>query len=837
MPFALPIRDPVLIFTLAMGIFLLAPAVCARLRVPGIVGLIVAGTLVGPHVLNLLERDFTFVLLGQVGLLYLVFLAGLELDLNRFNEYRSRSVVFGILSFGAPMVLATAVMPFLGLSLQASLLVGAIVGSHTLLAYPILGRLGIGKDPAMITVVGGTLVTDALALTVLAVVSGSLAGQLDGAFWLRLFGVLGLYVLVVAAVVPRVGSWFFRSVPSEAPAEFIFLMVVLFATAWAASLAGAQPIIGAFLAGLALNRLIPLNSPLMTRVRFVGNALFIPFFLLSVGMLVDPRVVATSPRVWILAVAFNVLVHAGKFAGALGSRLLFGYSRVQGMAMFGLSLPQAAATLAVTFVGLELGLFDQDLVNAVILMMLLTVFVGPWLVERYGRELALQEESRPYDPAAAPRRILIPISNPATADALMDIAFLLRPKGSTEPLFPLMVVPEVDRGSEAQVAEAEKMLSHAVLYAAGADVPVSPLTRVDRNIASGVARAMVETRTSIVIVGWDGRKSGASPTAVYGSVLDQLLEQTRQMVVVAKMGHPINTTTRILVAVPPGSSRHPGFGAAVGAVKTLAAELEATIELLVVRDPPEAYGTAFRGAKPEVPLTVDGVEDWTPLVWELKARLAPQDLVVVLSARPGTVSWQKDLGRLPGQLASLVPESFLVVYPPEGAPGAEASDSGEGPLPGALAADRVVLGLTGGEYRPALRTLLRTQFGDDEARVEAILQRLALSEEELSSEVAAGVALPHALIPDLERPLMFLGVSPEGVSFPHSRSPANVVFLLLGCAERRHDHMRRLARLVRVVRNADDLAVLQEAGELQEVVAWFAGREGAGGGRGARSDR
>lgn len=828
MPVSLPIRDPVLIFTLAMGIFLLAPVVCARLRVPAIVGLILAGTVVGPHVLNLLERDFTFVLLGQVGLLYLVFLAGLELDLNRFNEYRSRSVVFGILSFGAPMALATVVMPLLGLSLQASLLVGAIIGSHTLLAYPVVGKLGIGKDPAMITVIGGTLVTDALALTVLAVVSGSLTGDLDGAFWVRLFGVLGVYVAVVAVVVPRVGSWFFRSVPSEAPAEFIFLMVVLFATAWAASLAGAQPIIGAFLAGLALNRLIPLNSPLMTRVRFVGNALFIPFFLLSVGMLVDPMVVATSPRVWLLAVAFNVLVHTGKFGGAVVSQLLFGYSRVQGMAMFGLSLPQAAATLAVTFVGLELELFDQDVVNAVILMILLTVFVGPWLVERFGRALAAQEEARPYDPADAPRRILIPIANPATADALMDIAFLLRPKRSSEPLYPLMVVPELDRGSEAQVAEAEKMLSHAVLYAAGADVPVSPITRVDRNIATGVARAMVETRASVVVVGWDGRKSGASPTAVYGSVLDQLLEQTRQMVIVAKMGHPLNTTTRILVAVPPLASRHPGFTTAVGAIKTLAAELEATMEVLVVREEPHGYRQAFGGIKPEVPMDVDGVEEWTPLVWELKSRLGPQDLVVALSARAGTLSWHREMSRLPGQLASLVPESFLVVYPPEADPVRDALERGEGALPGYLAAGRVVLDLEGGGYRPALRALLRTRFADDPARVEAIVERLALAEEELSSEVAPGVALPHALVPGLEEPLMFLGVSPDGVRFPRSGTEAHVICLLLGCAERRRDHLRRLARLVRVLRHADDLHALREAKDLREVVEWFARREGPG---------
>lgn len=828
MPFPLadPIRDPVLIFALAMGIFLLAPALCARLKVPGIVGLILAGTLVGPHVLNLLERDFTFELLGQVGLLYLVFLAGLELDLHRFAEYRSRSIVFGLLSFGFPLGLAIGVMPLLGFSLTAALLVGAIIGSHTLLAYPTVGKLGIAKNPAMITVIGGTLVTDTLALTVLAVVSGAMEGNLSAVFWVRLFGVLALYVAAVVVIVPRVGRWFFRSVPSEAPAEFIFLMVVLFATAWAASLAGAQPIIGAFLAGLALNRLIPLNSPLMTRVRFVGNALFIPFFLLSVGMLVDPRVLGTSARVWVLAAAFIGLVHAGKLAGAWASRALFGYSRTEGLAMFGLSLPQAAATLAVTFVGLEIGLFAEDVVNAVIVMIVVTVFVGPWLVERHGREIALQEEARPYDPSEAPRRILIPISNPATADALMDIAFLLRGKGSQEPIYPLMVVRDTDRGSEAQVAEAEKMLSHAVLQAAAADVPVSALTRVDPNIASGVARAMVETRASIAVVGWDGRTSGVSPTAIFGTVLDQLLDRTRQTVIVAKMGHPLNTTARMVVVVPPGTSRHPGVRDAVGILKTMASELEATIHLLTVARPTEPMEALFRGVRPEVPLEAATVPAWDALPSALEDELRPEDLVVVLSARPGTVSWHRELTRLPAQLAALLPESFLVVHPSDRTPSGEPIGAAEDDaLPTALTPERIRLDLPGGPYRHALRSLLQTRFADEPTLVETIVQRLALAEDELSSEVLPGVAVPHAMVAGIEEPIMFLGVSRDGISFPKTQGPIQVVILLLGPAGRRQDHLRGLGRLVRTLRHADEVDTLRQARDVTEVVAWFAARE------------
>jgi len=820
MPTTLPIHDPVLIFAIAMAIFLLAPVLFERLKVPGIIGLIVLGAVVGPNVLNLLERDFTFELLGQVGLLYLVFLAGLELDLNRFNEYRQRSVVFGLLSFGIPMGLSVVFMPMLGFGLPASLLVGAIIGSHTLLAYPVASRLGIVKNPAIITVIGGTLVTDTLALTVLAIVAGSLAGDLDALFWLRLFGVLGLYVAVVLIAVPRVGRWFFRNVPSQAPAEFLFLMVVLFGTAWAAGLAGAEPIIGAFLAGITLNRLIPLASPLMTRVRFVGNALFIPFFLLSVGMLVDPRVMVEGVDVWIIAGALTVLVHVGKFAGAWSTRLLFGYNRQEGLAMFGLSVPQAAATLAVTFVGLEIGLFGEEVVNAVILMILVTVFVGPSLVDRFGREVALQEESKPYDPSQAPRRILIPISNPATADALMDIAFFLRDPLSEEPLHPLMVVRGAEQGSEAQVAEAEKMLSHAVLYSAGADVPVSPLTRVDQNIATAVARAAAETRSSIIVVGWDGRQSG-SRTAVFGTVLDQLLDQTRQMLIVAKLGHPLNTTERVVAVIPPEAQRHPGFLAATAALKSLVSEVGARFEAIVVEEDPDTYRKLLERVKPDLPMTVDGAEAWGPLLWELRTRLEPQDLVVVMSARRGGVTWHRELERLPAKLSGLAPESFLVIYPSEAAAAQLTPDTAADALPYGLSPERIVFDLPGGPYRDGIRALIASHFGEDRERVDDIVRRLAASEDEFSSEIREGVALPHALVPDLSEALMFVGTSPDGMRFPHASSPTKLVFVLLGPMEKRFDHLRLMTRLARNIRQGEGINDLARARDVAAIAQWF----------------
>jgi Kef-type K+ transport system membrane component KefB/mannitol/fructose-specific phosphotransferase system IIA component (Ntr-type) len=792
---SLPFTDPVLIFALAMVIILVAPLVSQRLGVPGIIGLLVAGAVVGPHGAGLLDRDPTMVLLGTVGLLYLVFLAGLELDFHRFSEHRRHSITFGLISFAFPMGFAILVMPMLGFNLSAALLMGSIIGSHTLLAYPIVSRLGLVKNGAVTAVVGGTLVTDTLALGVLAVIAGSIDGQVSFAFFLRLFGVLALYVAIIVVGVPRLGRWFFRNTPGQAPPEFIFLMVVLFVSAYLADLAGAQPIIGAFLAGLTLNRLIPKQGPLMNRVRFVGNALFIPFFLISVGMLVDVRVLGGSGRVWVIAGTIIALVHVGKLAGAFLTQRIFGFSLHEGLVMAGLSIPQAAATLAVTFVGLEIGIFDETVVNAVIVMILVSGLVGSTVVERSGRRVALAEEDTPYDPTEAPRRILIPISHPATAEGLLDIAFMLRRPGSEEPIHPLMVVPEAQQESEAQVAEAEKLLGHAVIYAAGADVPVVPLTRVDRNIPTGITRGIAETRSSVVVIGWDARTS--TRTRMFGTILDQLLEQTRQLVVVARLGHPLNTTGRIVLVVPPAGRREPGFFDALQAVKLMASELGTPIRAMVVLSDTAPYEALYEEVRPAVPAEWHRVERWSRLPSTLREELMPDDLVVVLSARRGTLSWDRQLERLPALLAGIGPESFLMVYPStveDPAPRRRARAA----LPASLTPERLVLKLPDGPFEQALDVLLRTEFAEEAHWRRQVVQNLASSERQFSNEVRPGVVVPHAQVHGLAKPMLFLGTAEDGIEVPNATAAARVILILLSPLTASEQHLQHLSDVITV---------------------------------------
>jgi Kef-type K+ transport system membrane component KefB/mannitol/fructose-specific phosphotransferase system IIA component (Ntr-type)/nucleotide-binding universal stress UspA family protein len=810
----LPVTDPVLIVAMAMGIFLVAPMIMERFRMPGLIGIIVAGAVVGPNGLNLLARDQTIVLLGTVGLLYLIFMAGIAIDLHGFRRYRSLSLTFGAISFLLPQAVGTFVGLLLGYSLPGSLLLGSMFGSHTLIAYPIAIRYGIAKNRAVTTTVGGTIITDTSALLVLAVVAASTRGALDGIFWVRLIGMLSGYVLLVWLVLPRVARWFFRNERTGAIAEYIFVLTALFGGAYLARVAGVEAIVGAFLVGLALNRLLPENGLLTTRIQFVGEAFFIPFFLLSVGMLADVRVLAGDIRAWEVMIAMTATVAVTKAGAAKLSQRLFGYSREEGWTMVGLSVPQAAATLAVTLIGLQVGLLDDAVLNGAIMMIIATCVLGPWLVEKYGRQVALQEEQRPYDPQGAPQRILVPVSNPATAEDLMDLALTIREQSSPEPLLPITVVPSDDDTSAEHVATAEKMLSHVVAYAAGAGTQAFPLTRVDHNFANGISRAVAETRASLLIIGWDGKRSHRR--GIFGTVLDQVLDQTKLQVLVAKLGHPLNTTRRIVLLIPEGSDHVPGFLQAARTIKVLANRLAATIHGYVVGEAADPYVDHFERVKPSAPTSLQRAASWNDALDRVRSDVQPDDLVIVLSARPGAVSWVPALERLPARLAGLVPESFLMFYPAEAAPVA-ATRRDEGFLPAALDPAHIIFNVPRQPYREVLRTLVQAALPQNPASHDFVESALIDSVHTYAAQIRPGIIVAHARLRELERPLILLCTSGEGIEFPHTDQPARLVFTILSDAARPDQHLTQWAEVARFAGNEEAVERLLEADSVGEL--------------------
>ncbi len=796
----LPLTEPVAVFALVMLIILVAPLVCARLRIPGLIGLIVAGVLVGPHGARLLMRDGTMDLLGTVGLLYIVFVAGLEIDLNQFIRHRYKSLVFGWTTYLVPQVTGTWIArEFLGFDWRAAILLGSMFGSHTLLAYPIASRLGIAKNPALVVAVGGTIVTDTAALLVLAIVARSTVGELDPAFWVQLTLAMGVFLALVGWGLPWLGRWFFRNVLAEDAAQFAFILAAVFSFAFLAKLAGLQAIIGAFLAGLALNRLVPSSSPLMSRIRFVGHALFIPFFLLSVGMLVDLRVFAAELASWKTALTMVVVVVATKWLAAFLSMLVLRFDRDQGWVLFGMSVNQAAATLAAVFVGFQLELFDQAVLNGAILMVLVSCFLGAWATETYGRRIAVADEAAPVA-LDRPERILVPLANPASAPALVDLALMVRSRNSHEPLYPLTVARE-GADVEGEVARSERLLATAVAHASAADVPASPVTRVDGNVASGMVRAVRELRASAVVVGWDGRPT--SRWHVLGRTLDDFLAQTTQMVLACRLRGPLNVDSRVVLLAPPFADREPGFREAAQAVKNLANELGAPLLLVAPERAVERLARALEGLRPAVPIQSHALRSWDALPGGLPLEEGRSDLCILLSARHGRVSWRPNLDTLPGQLARLHDGLDLIVLYP-----AEATDTGEfhlptpsfQPLP-ALRGEDIRLDLGPGPWESALRSLLASRLAERPAALESALGALSTNAETLSLEVSPGIVLLHAHLGELAAPHFLVGLSHEGIAFPRVHDPAHVVLVLIGPERDRGErHLALLSALARMVR-------------------------------------
>lgn len=660
----LPIKDPVLIFAVVAALILLSPILLGRYRLPGMIGLLLAGAILGPNALGVLARDQSFVLFGTVGLLYIMFMAALEIDLAVFKRYRVHSVVFGIITFSIPQGLGFLFFRYLlGFDLLPALLIGSIFASHTLLAYPIASRLGIAKGQAVTTTVGGTILTDTLALLVLAVVAGSTRGKVDEAFWYRLGTSMALYVAVILIGVPRLSRWFFRRIARDGVSEFVFVLAVVFSCASLSHAAGVEPIVGAFLAGLALNRLIPHSSTLMSRIQFTGEAIFVPFFLLSVGMLLDVRIFAGGLRSWAVALGMLICVNAGKWLAADLTRLILRYSKAEGRVMFGLSVAQAAATLAATIVGYELKLFDDTVVNGAILMILATCILAPLVVDKHGRKVAESQVDEGDEATGPLQRVLVSIDQMATAPRLLELAQLVRDPAQGQPVYPLTVVPEGANSAE-EVVRAEKLLGKVVLQLAAADVPASPVTRIDLNVPAGILRARRELRATDVVVDWPQR-AGASEL-LFGSTLEKLLADPHYSLLATRLVEPLSTCQRVVFVVPPNADQDMSFPNAVRVVKRLARQLGGKLIVLAGKVHEERVIKRIQSVKPAMEITVRPLESWGGVLQALADALGDADLLVLLGQRSGASALRAGPGDLADRLAERFAQSNLVViYPQE----------------------------------------------------------------------------------------------------------------------------------------------------------------------------
>lgn len=623
-----PVTDPVAVFLIILAIMLVAPLLFERLQLPGIVGLILAGVVVGPNGWGLLERDSTIVLLGTVGLLFLMFMAGLETSLNDLKYNASKAITFGLATFAIPMVIGTVAMLFLDYSFLAAILVASCFASHTLLALPILSKLGIMRTQAVTTTLGGTLITNVLALLVLAVVIKAQGGTLTLGFWLFLIPALVLYTWATLWGVPKVGRWFFRRFGQDESAEFIFVLATLFVISYLANLIEIEPIIGAFLAGIAITQLIPQLSPLMNRIQFIGNTLFVPFFLISVGMLIDPLILIEQPESLLIATVIVIVEIISKYIAAWGCGKLFGFEFPSIMVMFGLSSAQAASTLAAITVAFDVELVDQLTVNGIVAMILVTCIASPWITERWGKKIkgtASSEAIQPERTQHLAKRVLVPVANPATEDNLLQLALILA-KTADGVLLPLHVIS--DRGGE--ITQQDRMLqtrllSEAEMKAHSAVTKVESVGRIDDAIDRAIVRTAVERNATLIICGWKGYST--TREHFFGSVIDKVAQNTPIPMIIARFSQPIENTRRVLLAVAEREDSDAVIKQVVVIAHNLATEMKAAIQLVMVGSQKKARSLANLGLNSETPvLRMRG-----NFVRNVSQVLQPDDLLILTS--------------------------------------------------------------------------------------------------------------------------------------------------------------------------------------------------------------
>ncbi|WP_235611799.1 cation:proton antiporter [Gloeocapsopsis dulcis] len=651
-----PITDPVPVFLIIMAIMLVAPLLFERIKLPGIVGLILAGLAVGPYGFGLLERDSTIVLLGTVGLLFLMFMAGLETSLDDLKYNADKAVIFGLATFGIPMLLGTGSMLLLGYGLLASILVASCFASHTLVALPIVMRLGVMRTQAVTTVLGGTLITNVLALLVLAVVVRAHQGSLTLGFWLFLIPALTIYTFATLWGVPKVGRWFFRRFGHDESAEFTFVVATLFIVSYVAELIEVEPIIGAFLAGIAITQLIPQLSPLMNRIQFIGNTLFIPFFLISVGMLINPAILISEPRSLLVAGVMTFVAILAKFLPAWGSGKVFGLQFPSVMLMFGLSVAQAASTLAAITVAFEIDLVDQLTVNGTIAMILVTCIASPWVTTRWGSGVKPDVTTPTTETTQKlADRILVPVANPSTEDHLLNLALILAKK-SDGTLLPLHILSDSSGPitGEKKIQQ-QQLLATAETIAHAAVTSVETIGRVDDSIEKGILRAAQERDANLIVCGWKGYSSYRDN--FFGSVIDNVIRQATVPVLVARFAQPIRNTERIILALTDLDFASSKFQKTITLAETLADELKATLQVLHVT-------RSSRRKAPKVPpvqteATIEYVRG--NFVSRVAKMIQPNDLLILTSGNHPDILSMRMLGTEPEVIARTHRETSIVV--------------------------------------------------------------------------------------------------------------------------------------------------------------------------------
>lgn len=662
-----PITNPSLIFLLVLVIILLAPIIMGKLRIPHIIGMVLAGVAIGQYGFNILVRDDSFELFGRVGLYYIMFLAALEMDVEGVKKNKGRLSLFGLLTFAAPFTLTFIMSEWLlGYPTIASLLLGCLMASNTLIAYPIVSRYGQQRKPSVALSVGASMLSLLVALVVLAALVASHNGQTGVLFWLWFVAKFVIYCGGLAILIPKLTRWFLRRY-SDAVMQFIFVMAMLFMSAVLSESIGLEGIFGAFLSGLILNRYIPHVSPLMNRIEFIGNALFIPYFLIGVGMLINVRLAFSDTGVLWVALAITLFGTAGKAIAAYLSALLFRLPlNTSGNMMFGLTSAHAAGAIAIIMVGMRLTtpdgsvLVTGEMLNGVVLMILLTCLISTVVTEQAAQQITLRDKEIPQEDTQDDEKMLIPMKYPEYAVRLVNLAIMMRNPKLGRGLVGLSVVYD-DVDMRLNQERGQRLLEKVQQYAAAADVKMQTQVRVAANIANGIKHAFKEFRASEIIIGMHMHQEVSA--SFWGEFHQSLFNGLNRQIIMARLKQPLSTIRRIEVAVPSRAQFEPGFYRWLERVARLSVNLECRTIFHGRTDTLALINQYVRNRHPEMRVEFMQMDHWNEMP-RLAATIAEDHLFIVIAARKGTVSYKNALEHLPEEIQQFFSgKNIIIIFP------------------------------------------------------------------------------------------------------------------------------------------------------------------------------
>lgn len=662
-----PITNPSLIFFLVLVIILLAPIIMGKLRIPHIIGMVLAGVAIGQYGFNILVRDDSFELFGRVGLYYIMFLAALEMDVEGVKKNKGRLSLFGLLTFAAPFTLTFIMSEWLlGYPTIASLLLGCLMASNTLIAYPIVSRYGQQRKPSVALSVGASMLSLLVALVVLAALVASHNGQTGVLFWLWFVAKFVIYCGGLALLIPKLTRWFLRRY-SDAVMQFIFVMAMLFMSAVLSESIGLEGIFGAFLSGLILNRYIPHVSPLMNRIEFIGNALFIPYFLIGVGMLINVRLAFSDTSVLWVALAITLFGTAGKAIAAYLSALLFRLPlNTSGNMMFGLTSAHAAGAIAIIMVGMRLTtpdgsvLVTGEMLNGVVLMILLTCLISTVVTEQAAQQITLRDKEIPQEDTQDDEKMLIPMKYPEYAVRLVNLAIMMRNPKLGRGLVGLSVVYD-DVDMRLNQERGQRLLEKVQQYAAAADVKMQTQVRVAANIANGIKHAFKEFRASEIIIGMHMHQEVSA--SFWGEFHQSLFNGLNRQIIMARLKQPLSTIRRIEVAVPSRAQFEPGFYRWLERVARLSVNLECRTIFHGRTDTLALINQYVRNRHPEMRVEFMQMDHWNEMP-RLAATIAEDHLFIVIAARKGTVSYKNALEHLPEEIQQFFSgKNIIIIFP------------------------------------------------------------------------------------------------------------------------------------------------------------------------------